>query len=163
MELQDALKKIVCSFERYYNVKWENVTSPFMVEAEFHSHDENYYLIRSLRLFESESKEYVFFAGEHILTEKRLNELDQIAWEEGLSRVRPGEGHKSTDVTLIVLAEQVEDAVWKRAPKIHHYKSYWFSLHGWSQYRLAVIEVSSGQTATNRQGRDLKRLVSMIK
>ncbi|MCD8084042.1 MAG: hypothetical protein LUE86_11180, partial [Clostridiales bacterium] len=163
MELQDALRAVTHSFERYYNVRRENVTYPFAAEAEFHSHDENYYLIRSLKLFESESKEYIFFAAEDELTAERLVSLDQIAWGEGLSRVKPREGHKSTDVALIVLAEHVEDAVWKQTPKLRHYKSYRFSLYGWSQYRLAVIEISSGRVATNRRGRDLRKLVSMIK
>lgn len=162
MNLTEELEKLLPSFRRYYNIKREDVTPPFLAEAEFCTHDEQYFLMKSAKLFESESKEYIFFAGEEHLTLSRLNELDTIAWTECLSRVKPGEGHKNTDAALIILAEQIDDDAFGAIKKIRHHKSYCFSIHGWSNYRLIAIELSTGRVVHNRLGQSLKKLMSNI-
>lgn len=162
MDLAVELEKLLPAFKRYYNIKLENVTEPFAAEAEFYTHDEQYFVLKSAKLFESESKEYIFFATEGHLTCARLEELDQKAWSECMERVRPGEGHKNTDGALIILAEKIEEEAFHRIKKIKHYKSYCFSIHGWSNYRLIAIELSSGRVVHNRLGQSLKKLISNI-
>lgn len=162
MNLTEELEKLLPAFKRYYNIKVENVTEPFAAEAEFCTHDEQYFLLKSAKLFESESKEYIFFATEEQLTSSRLEELDQKAWSECMDRVRPDEGHKNTDAALIILADKIEEEAFNRIKKIRHYKSYCFSIHGWSNYRLIAIELSSGRVVHNRLGQSLKKLISNI-
>lgn len=162
MNATETLEKLLRSFRVYYNVKEEEVTPPFTAEAEFHSHDEQFFLLKSARISESESREYVFFAVEEELDEEKLLALDKTAWETGLSRVRPHAEHKNTDVTLFILAERITDEAFQKVKKIRHYKSYQFSLQGWSHYRLVAVELSSGRAAYNRQGQSLKELVRNI-
>ena len=162
MDLTEALEKLLPAFRRYYNIKQEEVTYPFAAEAEFCTHDEQYFLMKSAKLFESESKEYIFFATEEHLTLSRLKELDEIAWDECMNRVRPGEGHKNTDAALIILAEKIDADAFSQIKKISHHKSYFFSIHGWSNYRLIAIELSSGGVVHNRLGQSLKKLISNI-
>lgn len=162
MNLTEELEKLLPAFKRYYNIKLENVTEPFAAEAEFCTHDEQYFLLKSAKLFESESKEYIFFATEEQLTLFRLEELDEKAWSECMERVSPGEGHKNTDAALIILADKIEEEAFNRIKKIRHYKSYCFSIHGWSNYRLIAIELSSGRVVHNRLGQSLKKLISNI-
>lgn len=162
MTLTEASEKLLRSFKRYYNVKQEEVDPPFYAEAEFSLHDEQYFLVRSAKLSEADSKEFVFFSAEEHLTEERLRELDETAWERGLSRVRPHANHRNSDVILFVLADQIDDGALALVKKLHHYKSYRYSLQGWSHYKLAVLEISTGRMAFNRQGRSFKKLVSNI-
>ena len=62
----EALEKLLPSFKRYYNIKTEDITPPFDAEAEFFTHDVAYILMKSAKLSESESREFVFFkALEH--------------------------------------------------------------------------------------------------
>ena len=162
MNVTEALEKVLPSFEVYYNVRREDVTPPFIAEAIFHSHAEQYFLVKSARLSESESNEFVFFATADTLDEDLLNTLDKKAWETGLSRIHPHPDHKNSDVTLFILSQHITDDAFKKVQKLTHYKSYKFSLQGWSHYRLAAIELSSGRAAYNRQGQSLKKLVSNI-
>lgn len=138
------------------------MADPFAVEAEFATHDEQYFLLKSAKLFESDSKEYIFFATEEQLTFERLTELDEKAWSECMSRVRPVQGHKCTDAALIILAEKIDDDAFSAVRKIRHGKSYRFGIYGWSNYRLIAVELSSGRVAHNRLGESLKKLVSNI-
>lgn len=163
MDRMAALEQLLRSFEAYYNVKREGVEAPFDAEAEFHSHDEQYFLMRSARIGEADSKEYVYFKVMEHLDEETLMNLDAAAWERGLAKVVPHAEHRNSDVTLFVLADHITEEAFQKVSRLRHYKSYRFSLQGWSQYRLVALELSTGRIAHNRQGQGLAKLVRNIK
>lgn len=162
MTPQESLEKLLPSFKRYYNVKTEDVTEPFTAEAEFFTHDEAYFLMKSAKLSESESKEYVFFSTLDHLDIDTLKQLDEKAWNTGLSRVQITPIHHSTDVALIILAETIDSDAAKLIKKLSHYKSYCFTFRGWSRYRLIALEASTGKVIHNHLGSELKKLISNI-
>ncbi|MBR1876061.1 MAG: hypothetical protein IJ805_03020 [Lachnospiraceae bacterium] len=157
-EFQEVLDRLLKSYSSYYNINTDTPAKPFAAEAVFGIHDEQYFLIKSAKLSESDSKEFVFFAHTELLNGDTLKALDSRAWEEGLSRAEIKENHKNTDVVLIILADAFAGDIGKAVKKSKHYKSYKFGLWGWSSYRLIAYELSSGKTYTNRLGSDLKRL-----
>ena len=162
MGLTEALGRLLTSFECYYNIKREDVTLPFAAEAEFHLHDSQYFLMKSAKISESDSREYIFFSLEEQLSLEKLIELDEKAWSECMNRVQPMDGHKNTDAALIILAEKIDGDAFSAVRSLRHTKSYRLGLWGWSNYRLIVFELSSGRIAHNRLGESLKRLVSNI-
>lgn len=158
----EILSKLLPLFEGYYNVKTDDVEAPFAAEAVFESHNEQYYLIKAAKVADIDTKEYVYFAKSDRLTPEGLEELDSAAWERGLSKVEPYNGHRNTDVSLIITAGTIDDDAAKMIRKMRHYKSYRFGFWGWSNYRLVAIECSSGRAFYNHQGRSLKKLVGNI-
>ncbi len=162
MKGDGALQKLLHSFERYYTIKTDGVRAPFAAEAEFHAHGQQYFLVKSAHIADIDSNEYVFFAEESLLTSDRLGELDEAAWGEGLSRVKPYMGHRNSDVTLIVLADKIDDDVFGKIKKTKHSKSYKFSLYGWSNFRALAYETSTGRLAYNRFGKDLQKLIGNL-
>ena len=92
MTTRELTEKLLRAYSAYYNVERETPAPPFAAEAVFHSHSEQYFLIKSARLAETESNEYVFFAEEERLDEARLRALAESAWQEGTSRVQPAGG-----------------------------------------------------------------------
>lgn len=70
------------SYETYYDINRDDPEPPFEAEAVFHSHDKQYFLMKSAKLGETESNEYVFFAKLDFLDTERLKRLDKIAWEK---------------------------------------------------------------------------------
>ena len=131
----------------------------FAAEAAFHSHEEQYFLVRAARIAEAESHEYVFFALEETLTADRLRELVAAAWERGSARVIPHRDHRNTDTALIVLADRIEPDALTLVPKVKHYRSYRWGLRGWSHFLLFAVEASTGRCAWNRQGQRLRKLI----
>lgn len=158
MNKEEVLEQVLKSYKQYYNINRDNAKAPFACEAVFKSHNEQYFLVKAAKISDVDSNEFVFFALEDKFSKDRLLELDKIAWEEGLSRVEPREGHRNSDVTLIVISEHVDQNAYELAKKIKHYKSYRFSFYGWSNYKLVVIETSLNRFITNRQGNALKKL-----
>ncbi len=157
MNRADAMEKAVRAYEAYYDVNIETPEKPFFAEASFHSHDDAFFLVHGAVIGESESNEYVFFATEKYLSLERLKELDAVAWEKGIARVKPHGHHRNTDISLIVLADQVTEEARAAVKGLKHYKSYRFSLQGFSHYRLLVVDLTEKKMFWNRQGTDLRK------
>lgn len=158
----DALEKILPLFQVYYDIERENATEPFDAEAAFHSHDEQYFLIKTAKYTEMEAHEYAFFAALDKLTPENAKELDEIAWNTGLSRARPSSIHRSTDVTLVLVADEVDPDAAAYIKKLKRSKSYKCLLHGFSNYHAIAIETSTGVMTCNRLGQHLRKLFSNI-
>ena len=160
-------EKILECFKRYYNVSTENIAQPFIARAEFKSHNEQYFLVKAAKVADIDSNESVFFydadsAHNEALTPDFIHELAQTAWQRGLENFKPYYGHRNTDVSLIITAEQIPDAVFNSIKKIKFYKSYKLGFFGWSSFRILALETSTGRSAANRRGADLKKLTGSL-
>ncbi len=166
IELEEGLGNLLHSYERYYDIHMNGEdgadTAPFAAVAEFHDHTEQYFLVRSAHLSSIDSSEYVYFALEEHLDRDMSVSLSDTAWENGLARVVPNESHRNTDVTLFILADQIDNDAAGYITHIHHYKSYRHTLWGWSNFRAIAVELPTGRMAFNRQGQDLKDLARNI-
>ncbi len=162
MSINEILEKLYSSFQVYYNIKQENIDPPFAAMAEFHTHDEQYFLVKRAVISEAESCEYVYFAVEECLDSEKLLCLDEAAWSSGMKKVKPHKNHRNTDITLIIVAKEITEDAFTKASKLRHYQSYHLGFQGWSNYRLVAIEQSSGRAAYNRMGKSLKKLVGNI-
>lgn len=160
MEAEQYLEKVLKSYQRYYNIKTSDVAEPFSAEAEFISHSEQYVLVKIAKIAEMDTKDFVYFKTCECLTAEELLKLSLIAWETGTSKVQPYNGHRNSDVTLVILADKIEDSAAKLFKKIKYSKSYKFGFYGWSNFKLAAIEVSSGRLFSNRLGSDTKKILA---
>lgn len=116
MTEESCLENVLLSYKKYYDVS-RNPCKDFCATAEFHSHEEHYFLTKTARIAEVDSNEYVYFAVEENLSLKNLKELSSAAWSDGLSKVKPFYGHKNSDISLIVIASSVEKDAAKGAKK----------------------------------------------
>lgn len=162
MSPSDVLSVLLKSYQGYYDVRTGDVEPPFVAEAAFHSHDEQYFLVKSARLSEAESHEYAFFATGEDLTLEDVQKLDEAAWQRGTSRANPHGSHRSTDVVLIILGRRIAPEAMDYIKRVKHYQSYRFTFHGWSHYRAVALETSTGTLSCNRRGQDLKKLFRNI-
>lgn len=163
MTVDETLSTLLNSYRRYYNIKTEDVTKPFAAEAAFHTHDEQYFLVKAATLAEADAHEYVFFVTADKIGLSEAKTLDETAWEEGLSRVVPHFNHRSTDIVLVLLSEHITEEAALYIKKVKRYKSYRYTLQGWSNYSVVAIETSTGKFFCNRRGKHLKKLFSNIK
>ena len=162
MTADAALELVLPLFQVYYDITREDVTEPFTAEAAFHSHEEQYFLIKSAKYTECDAHEYLFFRTMDRLTLAEAQRLADLSWEEGLRRVRPSAIHRSTDIGLILLADKVDPDAAEFLRKLRRSKSYKLLLHGYSNYRAIAIETTSGAMSCNRMGRHWKKLFSNI-
>ena len=158
MDCSEAIEKLLPSFERYYTVKKES-NPPFCAQAEFRSHNEQYFLVRSAHIADIDSNEFVYFATTPSLSKEQLEELVNTSWQDGLTKVKPYNGHRNSDVTLIIITKELACPLENAIKKTKLYKSYKWSLHGWSHFKLAVVELDTQVIYFNRFGKDYKKLL----
>ena len=159
MEPFQAVKKLIPAFSQYYTIKETDITPPFCAEAEFRSHNEQYFLVRSAHIADIDSNEFVYFADPEELTSAKLDELVNAAWNAGLAQVRPYTGHRNSDVSLLIFTKSISPETIQKIKKTKLYKSYKFSFHGWSHFKLAVCNTTDMAIFTNRQGKDFSKLI----
>lgn len=162
MECNEALQKVLHSFEQYYTVKTDGIAEPFCALAEFHAHGEQYFLVRSAKVADIDSNEYVFFAQTQNLSQEQLLSLNDAAWQQGLEFIKPYFGHRNSDISLVVFSQNAEEDTKKSVKKINHYKSYKFGFYGFSAYNFVLFDFSSQQLFSNWRGKNLKNNLQKI-
>ncbi len=161
MDTSEAIERILPAFEQYYTVNKDS-KPPFCAQAEFRSHNEQYLLVRSAHIADIDSNEFVYFATTPSFSKEQLENLSNQAWEDGLSKVKPYNGHRNSDISLIIFADNFaedKDQLTKQIKKTKFYKSYKFSFHGWSHFKLAVVNLQTQDIYFNRFGKDYKKLL----
>ena len=73
MNSNGAIEKIYQSFERYYTVSTQNVEAPFVAEAVFKSHNEQYFLIKAAKVADIDSNDFVFFYSDEDSSGRNLD------------------------------------------------------------------------------------------
>ena len=170
MEISEAIERILPAFEQYYTVNKDS-KPPFCAQAEFRSHNEQYFLVRSAHIADIDSNEFVYFAQTPSLSKDQLEEFVNASWQDGLSKVKPYNGHRNSDVSLIIITKTLDTNVSfsgltrksmniiELIKKTKLYKSYKWSLHGWSHFKLAVVALETQDIYFNRFGKDYKKLL----
>ena len=158
MDISEAIERILPAFEQYYTVN-KHSEPPFCAQAEFRSHNEQYFLVRSAHIADIDSNEFVYFATTPSLSKDQLEEFVNASWQDGLSKVKPYNGHRNSDVSLIIITNQLECPLENAIKKTKLYKSYKWSLHGWSHFKLAVVALETQDIYFNRFGKDYKKLL----
>lgn len=161
MTPQEALERLMRSYTRYYDLI-EDPPAPFQASAEFHSHGESYLLIKSAKLWEMDSNEFVYFCAEDSLTAETISQRIEAAWDLAMPQIHPTENHRNSDVTVLFVTTSLDPEGRRLVRRTVRSKGYKHGLQGWSNLRLGAIELSTGHITCNRHGRDLKKLLSNI-
>jgi hypothetical protein len=95
-----------------------------------------------------------------------VEEIFRRVTEDGEPRVRPHAQHMYTYLTAVVLYDSADPLALARLKKLKRRREFKLSLHGWMEFRIAAVDLSTGEVTTNRSGKligkDVKRLVARI-
>ncbi len=167
MELtsDEYFERLLRSYSDYFDIVRDTSYADLSVAAEaaFHSRSEKYVLVRKAQLWAAEAHEYVFFVRTDRLDPETYGTYSRVILEEGLSRVKPEKDHMYTYITLLFLADSVDQEVQKLIAKTRCHKDYLFSIHGWADYRVAAWDGTEQKAYTNRAGRPLKQTFLSVK
>ncbi len=161
MTKQDMLERIIDSYRHYYDINRDTPVEPFVAEAVFKSHGEEYFLIKSAKITEMDSSEVAFFADVTRLDTTEYEGFVDKVWDETLARADVKPNHRNSDGILIIMADDIDADTKKKIRKTRRYKSYRFTLWGWSELRVIAYEHNTGNVVCNRQGDILKRLFTI--
>lgn len=117
----------------------------FRALAQFHSFGEQYVLVKRVKLWEAEEHEYMLFdVRDHIDAEAARSYVEFMK-NEALELVKPEPNHMSSFRTLVVIANSASDEACTLFRKTSHRKNFMWGIRGWSDVRLALIDLSKPQ------------------
>lgn len=160
----DLFERVVAAHRGCYDIirDYQFEGRVFPAFASFHSHGEQYVLVKRAKMWEVETHDYLFIDKVSHLTAEALEDEIAFVIEHGMSKVLPGPNHMSSGLSLVVIAESADDEALKLARKAKFRKNFKLSLHGWADLRVAVCDLSrekGGQVVCNAVGKGLSRML----
>ena len=74
-----------------------------------------------------------------------------------MGNIKPSREHMSSFVTLVVLADVIDPEAKALIKKTRFRKNYRLALHGWMEYQIAAMEISTNSFLSNPAGRNAKK------
>ena len=161
MSLQDRLEKLLKAYSHHYDIVRNVATDhgKYPATATFFMRDENYAFIKEAVISAYEQYEYVFFClEEHLTVESARTLLDQ-ALKDGMACIRPHKEHKSSFVTLVILANTIDEEAKNLIQKTRFQKNFRLALHGWMEYHISAMECSTNRFLCNPAGKEAKKIL----
>lgn len=159
LTLEERLNKLLDVYSHLYDIDRdvEIAGFPYPAAATYYLRDENYLLSKQHVLSAVEQHEYVTFLTVDHLDAPTLKKHIDLTREDGLSRVQPSKEHMFSYVTLVVLANTIDPEAKKLIKRTHYRKNYRMTLHGWMEYHVAAMEVSTNCFLSNPAGRGARK------
>lgn len=159
LTLTDRLNKLLDVYSYLYDIRRdvEIAGSPYPAAAEYFLRDENYLISRQHVLSAVEQHEYVTFLVADQLGAKELEKHIALTKQDGLSRIHPSKEHMCSFVTLVVLANTIDPEAKKLLKRTRFRKNYRMSFHGWMEYHVAAMEVSTNSFLSNPAGSEARK------
>ncbi len=157
-EKQIKLEMLLEAYTHYFDIQRDVAAGEvtFAALAQYHSRSGKYILVKSARIWSIEMNEYVYFAVVDHLDAALLDTLYKAARDAGLALIKPHSEHMRSCVSLAVIADSIDEEAQKALRKIRFRKSFWLALHGWMEFRIAAIDLSTGQVLSNPDGKDVR-------
>ena len=160
-QMQERLNKLLDAYSHQYDidrdVEAEGFTWP--ATATYYLRDENYLISKQHVLSAVEQHEYLYFYLTDHLTAADLESRIDLSKRAGLGKVKPHKDHMFSNVGLVVLANTIDPEAQKLIKKTRFRKNYKLTLHGWTEYQLAAMEIATNRIFSNPAGRSAKQLM----
>ncbi len=161
------IRRLVAAHASFYNFEEPHLEAghTFAAYGEFHEEAISYVAIKAIKMWGVNSHDYLYVYQAQNFEEAQAEQLIEFMNTHALEHVNAGPEHMSSSRTLVVVADSATDGARKLFQKTKHRKSFKFSIQGWSDLRLALIDMSqpSGskdQTVWNAAGKALERVIA---
>ena len=158
----ELLTRMLAAHETWFDVTRDRTVAGRMFPgvAEFHEQGERYVLTKRAKLWEVASNEYVFFDTVGFLEEGAFDEMVSFMKLQALPEVvHPHPDHMFSNLSLVLIADSVAPGVERAVRHVRFRKNHKLGLWGWSDLKVAVVDLSSGENGrvmTNAAGKNLR-------
>ena len=164
---EKVLNGLKQSYTAYFDVEDIDDGTALKARCDYHMRDSQYVLVKKAELWAAENHEYLYLWDAEQLDTALVEEMFRRTLADGEPRVRPHSQHMYTYLTAVALYDSAQPDALTQLKKLKKRREFKLSLHGWMEFRIAAVDLSTGEITVNRAGKtlvkDLKRLTdSMI-
>lgn len=154
---EEVLEKLLLAHQAWFDIhrnhEFEGKIFPGF--AEFHTHGEQYVLVKRAKLWEVDSHEYIFFQTADHIDETDVADWVEFMCEHGIKKAKPQPNHMSSNITLVLIADSTSGDAAKAVRKARFRKNFKLGLEGWADLKLALVDLSDRSVVANGAGKDL--------
>lgn len=160
---QDIIDDLLDSYEAYFDItRYPNADVPVVALCEFYENSEKYVISSKAQLWSAHCEEFMYLFDVNKLDLDMFEQCKQYAYEDGMKRARIGKGHMYTYITPIFICNECDEQALHAIKKCRIYESFRFSLHGWMDFHVAVMEVKKDRITTNRNGKCVAKILKNV-
>ena len=161
MTKQERLDKLLNAYAHHYDIVRDVAVEggSYPATAFFYLRDENYLISKKHVLSAVENHEYVYFYLTEHLDAAALQEQIELSRRAGMANIKPNREHMSSFVTLVVLADTIDPEAKRIIKKTRFRKNFRLALHGWMEYHIAAMEISTHSFLSNPAGKEARKLL----
>lgn len=157
--LRSQLERLLKAYSYYFDIEREVEISGvrYPAAANYHFREENYVATKAHTIYATEQHEYVYFyVTEHLELSELQRQID-VTREAGLARIDPNGEHMFSYVTLVILADRIDEDAARYLRKYRFRKNFWLTLHGWMEYHIAAMDNSRQSFLSNPAGKEAQK------
>ena len=161
MTKQERLEKLLNAYSHHYDIE-RDVTvdgTYYPAMATFFLRDENYLISKKHVLSAVENYDYTYFYITDHLDAATLQQQIELTKKVGFARVKPHREHMSSFVSLVILADTIDEEAKKLIKKTRFHKYFRLALHGWMEYHITAMECSTSSFLSNPAGKGAKKIL----
>lgn len=163
MEREKFIEVLKDSYSAYYNVSpAQESEAPLCFRADYFSRDERYWLSKDIKIWGNETNEFAYIFSAESFDAATIDSAVKMALDESLPRVKPHKEHQYSNVKLVFVADSVDKETAGHVRKLSFSKSYKFSLHGYTELKAGIVDLSTRSVSTNRAGHELTKYFSKL-
>ena len=159
MTRDELLGKILRAHRHFFDVEEGHAFAGhvFPGYAEYHAHSEQYVLSKRAKIWEADAHQYLFFESVERLDLALLESLVGFMRQKAIAKVNPMPNHMSSDLCLVVVADEVDEDAAGALKRVRFRKNYKLGLQGWTDLKLAAIDLAGKRVVTNGAGREMRQ------
>ena len=162
-QVLEGLKK---AYAAYFDIEEIDDGTALKARCGYHMRDSQDVLVKKAELWAAETHEYLYLWDAGHLDLDGVEEIFRRTLDDGEPRVKPHAQHMYTYLTAVALYDSADPDALDRLKKLKKRREFKLSLHGWMEFRIAAVDLSTGEITVNRagkaMGKDLKRLTDRI-
>lgn len=153
MDGKTYLKLIEQRLQRYFDNKTLDEALPFALIAELNASDEGYFMVPSIKTYSVKHNEYLFVQRfTKTVTKEQIEPYINLI-KEKMQTLKTTTEHMSSLFALVFICEDgMAPNLENYLVKIKYHKDYCFSLKGWSDLALYVVDIPSQKLIYNKAG-----------
>lgn len=160
---EEIVNKLLKGYQTYYNIERnEDPDNYLAARCDYYEHAEKYVMSRKAELWSADSEEFLYLFNVPHLTPEIYERCKSFAYEDGMGRANIGPGHMYSYITAVIISDQADEDAVKALRKSRIHKSFHFSLHGWMDYRAALVVTEGGGISTNGAGRCVAKILKKV-
>lgn len=151
------LEALLDMHETYYDVERAHdfAGRSFEGYAEFHAESSQYVLAKRARLWGVNTHEYLFFKVLDRASADEVRELVDFMTTRALDKIELNPEHMTSYLTLVIIASETDEEVDRLVRTTRFRKSFALGFRGWTDLRMALVDLSDCRIIANKQGTDI--------